>query len=110
MAEWLPGRAAGGRFPGGSACSTTISVLQQHGRVVKVHPIADWSNRDVRRYLKEHKLPHHPLWDKGYVSIGDTHTSRPLSAEMDEQDTRFYGLLRECGLHQAENFQKGSIA
>ncbi len=83
-----------------------IGVLQHNGRAVKVHPIADWSNRDVHRYLKEHKLPYHPLWDKGYVSIGDTHTSRPLSAEMDEQDTRFFGLLRECGLHEAENFQQ----
>lgn len=82
-----------------------ISVLQQHGHAVKVHPIADWSNRDVHRYLQQHKLPYHPLWDKGYVSIGDTHTSRPLSAKMNEQDTRFFGLLRECGLHEAENFR-----
>jgi len=81
-----------------------ISVLQRHGRAVKVHPIADWSNRDVHRYLKQHELPYHPLWDKGYVSIGDTHTSQPLSAEMDEEDTRFFGLLRECGLHEAENY------
>ncbi|MFB3078850.1 MAG: phosphoadenylyl-sulfate reductase, partial [Lysobacterales bacterium] len=70
-----------------------IGVLQHNGRAVKVHPIADWSNRDVHRYLKQHKLPYHPLWDQGYVSIGDTHTSRPMSAEMDEQDTRFFGLL-----------------
>lgn len=79
-------------------------ILQQHGKAVKVHPIADWSNRDVYRYLKEFELPYHPLWDQGYVSIGDTHTSRPLSADMAEQDTRFFGLVRECGLHEAENF------
>lgn len=70
------------------------------GQVVKVHPIADWSNRDLHRYLQRHDLPYHPLWDAGYVSIGDHHTSRPLSAGMTEQDTRFFGLLRECGLHQ----------
>jgi len=80
------------------------SVLQQHGRVVKVHPIADWSDRDVHRYLKEFDLPYHPLCDEGYVSIGDTHTSRPLTAGMSEQDTRFFGLLRECGLHEPEKF------
>jgi phosphoadenosine phosphosulfate reductase len=79
-------------------------ILQQHGKAVKVHPIADWSNRDVYRYLKEFELPYHPLWDQGYVSIGDTHTSRPLSVDMAEQDTRFFGLVRECGLHEAENF------
>lgn len=79
-------------------------VLQQHGHVVKVHPIADWSDRDVFRYLKRFELPYHPLWDEGYVSIGDTHTSRPLSAGMDAQETRFFGLLRECGLHEPDKF------
>lgn len=79
-------------------------VLQSHGPVVKVHPLADWSNRDVHRYLKEHGLPYHPLWEKGFVSIGDRHTSRPLGAGMSEQDTRFFGLVRECGLHDADNF------
>jgi phosphoadenosine phosphosulfate reductase len=75
-------------------------VLKASGDVVKVHPIADWSNRDLHRYLRQHELPYHPLWDEGYVSIGDYHTSRPLSAGMNEQDTRFFGLLRECGLHE----------
>ena len=70
------------------------------GQGVKVHPIADWSNRDLHGYLQRHDLPYHPLWDAGYVSIGDHHTSRPLAAGMNEQDTRFFGLLRECGLHQ----------
>ena len=79
-------------------------VLQAHGPVVKVNPLADWSNRDVHRYLKRHELPYHPLWEKGYVSIGDQHTSRPLAAGMSEQDTRFFGIVRECGLHEADNF------
>lgn len=77
------------------------AVLQAAAdNVVKVHPIADWSNRDLHGYLRRHDLPYHPLWDAGYVSIGDHHTSRPLTAGMTEQDTRFFGLLRECGLHQ----------
>ncbi|MEZ5459924.1 MAG: phosphoadenylyl-sulfate reductase [Steroidobacteraceae bacterium] len=46
----------------------------------KVQPIVDWSDRDVGRYLKQHELPYHPLWDKGYVSIGDWHTTRPLAS------------------------------
>ena len=75
-------------------------MVKAAGAVVKVHPIADWTNRDVHRYLRQHDLPYHPLWDQGYVSIGDHHTSRPLVAGMNEQDTRFFGLLRECGLHE----------
>ena len=74
-------------------------VLQVAAGVVKVYPVVDWSNRDMHRYLRAHDLPYHPLWEEGFVSIGDRHTSRPLSDGMQEQDTRFFGLLRECGLH-----------
>lgn len=65
----------------------------------KVHPIADWSNRDVWRYLKQHNLPYHPLWEMGYVSVGDTHTTQQWEPGMREEDTRFFGQKRECGLH-----------
>ena len=70
----------------------------QDGRY-KIHPIVDWTDRDVGQYLKQHKLPYHPLWERGYVSIGDWHTTRPLGEGMSEEDTRFFGLKRECGLH-----------
>ncbi|HET6588466.1 MAG TPA: phosphoadenylyl-sulfate reductase [Oleiagrimonas sp.] len=76
----------------------TPFIEQRHGRW-KVHPIADWSDRDIGLYLKQHELPYHPLWDQGYVSIGDTHTTRRWHPGMREEDTRFFGLKRECGLH-----------
>jgi phosphoadenosine phosphosulfate reductase len=65
----------------------------------KFHPIADWTDRDVGRYLQRHDLPYHPLWEQGYVSIGDVHTTRPLEPGMDPEETRFFGLKRECGIH-----------
>lgn len=65
----------------------------------KLHPLADWTDRDVWQYLRKHDLPYHPLWDQGYVSIGDVHTTQPLRDGMREEDTRFFGLQRECGLH-----------
>lgn len=65
----------------------------------KFHPLADWSDRDVGLYLKRHELPYHPLWDQGYTSIGDVHTSHRWEPGMDPEDTRFFGLKRECGLH-----------
>jgi len=65
----------------------------------KVYPLIDWTNRDVHDYLTEHDLPYHPLWEKGYVSVGDWHTSVPLTGNMTEEETRFFGLKRECGLH-----------
>jgi len=65
----------------------------------KFHPIADWTDRDIGRYLQRHDLPYHPLWEQGYVSIGDVHTTRPLEPGMDPEETRFFGLKRECGIH-----------
>lgn len=73
-------------------------VERRHGRY-KVHPLADWSSRDVWVYLREHDLPWHPLWEQGYVSVGDVHTTRRFEPGMAEEDTRFFGLQRECGLH-----------
>ncbi len=72
----------------------------ENNPVIKVHPILDWSNRDIFQYLQKHNLPYHPLWEKGYVSVGDTHTTRKLEPGMKEEDTRFFGLHRECGLHE----------
>ena len=70
----------------------------RHGRW-KVHPILDWTDRQVFAYLRRHDLPYHPLWHQGYVSIGDWHTTRSLAEAGDAEATRFFGLKRECGLH-----------
>lgn len=78
----------------------TLPVLSiQHG-VFKFLPLIDWTNKDIHSYLKENKLPYHPLWEKGYVSVGDVHTTQKLDENMREEDTRFFGLKRECGLHE----------
>jgi phosphoadenosine phosphosulfate reductase len=71
----------------------------QDGRI-KIHPIVDWTDRDVHAYLEGQDLPYHPLWHEGYLSIGDVHTSRPVGAGLSEEDTRFFGLKRECGIHE----------
>jgi phosphoadenosine phosphosulfate reductase len=65
----------------------------------KLHPLADWTDRDIWRYLQQHDLPYHPLWHEGYVSIGDIHTTQRWQPGMRDEDTRFFGLGRECGLH-----------
>lgn len=54
----------------------------------------------MHRYLTEHGLPYHPLWEQGYVSLGDWHSTSPLTVGMSEEDTRFGGQKRECGLHE----------
>jgi phosphoadenosine phosphosulfate reductase len=83
-----------------SSSRSDLPVLQIQNGAFKILPIIDWSNKDVHYYLKEHNLPYHPLWEQGYVSVGDVQTSQPLQAGMSEEDTRFFGLKRECGLHE----------
>jgi len=82
-----------------SSTREALPILAIHGMRYKILPILDWSNKDVHQYLTEHELPYHPLWEQGYVSVGDTHSSKPLEPGMSEEDTRFNGLKRECGLH-----------
>ena len=60
----------------------------------------DWSNKDVFYYFKEFDLPYHPLWEQGYPSVGDVHTTTKWGTGMSEEQTRFFGLKRECGLHE----------
>jgi len=77
----------------------TPAMQKIRGRL-KVHPLIDWDKRMVHRYLTKHRLPYHPLWEKGYVSIGDVHSTQPLTLGMSDEQTRFSGIQRECGLHQ----------
>ena len=82
-----------------AASRNNVPVLEWRDTRWKFCPIADWDDRQVWRYLKAHGLPYHPLWDQGFVSIGDAHSTRPFVDGMTEEDTRFFGLKRECGLH-----------
>lgn len=86
------------RQQSGSRGERPVIEQRDDGRY-KVYPLIDWTNRDIHRYLTEHNLPYHPLWEEGYVTVGDWHTSQPLRPGMQEEDTRFFGLQRECGLH-----------
>lgn len=77
-----------------------LPVVQRQNKITKIHPVIDWDNRVVHRYLTQHGLPYHPLWEQGYVSVGDWHSTQPLTPGMAEEQTRFGGLKRECGLHE----------
>jgi len=83
-----------------SSTRQNLTFLRPQGERLKIHPILDWTDKDIYDYLTKNKLPYHPLWDQGYVSIGDVHTTRKLEAGMTEEETRFFGLKRECGLHE----------
>jgi phosphoadenosine phosphosulfate reductase len=66
----------------------------------KVLPILDWTKVDVQTYMKEMRLPRHPLETAGFTTIGDKHSSRALKeGETNERASRFGGKVQECGLH-----------
>jgi len=68
--------------------------------LVRVHPLAKWTRHDVWRYIHEHDLPLHPLFPKGYLSVGCAPCTRPVYDEDDERAGRWDGWeKRECGLH-----------
>jgi phosphoadenosine phosphosulfate reductase len=68
--------------------------------LVKVNPLATWTNDDIASYLADHDLPVHPLVSQGYLSIGCAPTTRPVRDGEDPRAGRWAGLDKsECGLH-----------
>ncbi|MEW6272750.1 MAG: phosphoadenylyl-sulfate reductase [Thermodesulfobacteriota bacterium] len=75
-------------------------VERLQGGIVKVNPLANWTSRDTYRYLTEHDIPTHPLFEQGYTSIGCAPCTRPILAGEDERAGRWAGQGKtECGLH-----------
>ena len=71
--------------------------------IVKVNPMANWTKPEVFRYLKEHDLPHNPLYDLGYSSIGCAPCTRLRFAGEPERAGRWAGIAKwECGIHVNE--------
>ena len=70
--------------------------------LVKVNPLAAWTDEDVDGYVALHGLPVHPLVPKGYLSIGCAPTTRPVTGGEDRRAGRWGGTDKtECGLHEA---------
>jgi phosphoadenosine phosphosulfate reductase len=68
--------------------------------LVKVNPIASWSDLDVAGYIKDHDVPVNPLLDQGYLSIGCRPCTTPVTDGEDPRSGRWAGLDKtECGLH-----------
>jgi phosphoadenosine phosphosulfate reductase len=71
--------------------------------IVKVNPMANWTKPQVWQYLTEHELPHNPLYDLGYSSIGCAPCTRLRFAGEPERAGRWAGIAKwECGIHVNE--------
>jgi thioredoxin-dependent adenylylsulfate APS reductase len=96
--------ATGLRRDGGPARAGTpkAEVDGAHGGIVKLNPLADWTRDQVWAYVRSHRLPVNPLYDRGYTSIGCAPCTRPTSPGEDERAGRWWWEAdtdRECGLH-----------
>ena len=68
--------------------------------LVKVNPIATWTDDDVAGYIADHDVPVNPLLDQGYPSIGCMPCTKPVADGEDPRSGRWAGLDKtECGLH-----------
>ncbi|MCI4372237.1 MAG: phosphoadenylyl-sulfate reductase [Thermoplasmata archaeon] len=75
-------------------------ILENGKGVFKVNPLVAWPLTEVDAYLAEHQLPHHPLWAKGYPSVGCAPCTAPASAAEGERAGRWKGQGKiECGIH-----------
>ncbi len=80
----------------------TVGVVEWDARraMVKVNPIAAWSDDDLAGYVEEHSVLVNPLLQLGYPSIGCEPCTRPVAEGQDARAGRWAGLAKtECGLH-----------
>ncbi|WP_202080076.1 phosphoadenylyl-sulfate reductase [Caldalkalibacillus salinus] len=69
--------------------------------LLKLNPLADWSEEDIWTYIEQHDVPYNPLHDQNYPSIGCSVCTRPVQDGQDPRSGRWGGYQKtECGLHK----------
>ena len=84
-----------------SSTRSTTDLVQWNARhgLLKVNPLAFWTERDVWRYIHANEVPYNPLLDQGYPSLGCTPCTRHASGK-DSRAGRWVGFAKtECGIH-----------
>jgi thioredoxin-dependent adenylylsulfate APS reductase len=82
--------------------TAVVAPDSEHEGLTKIAPLASWTKDEVWRYIHEHDLPYHPLYGRGYTSIGCEPCTRATVAGEDERAGRWWweqGEVKECGLH-----------
>jgi phosphoadenylyl-sulfate reductase (thioredoxin) len=80
-------------------------VEEVDGRI-RISPLADWTSEQVDRYIRDRGVPLHPLYLRGYTSIGCAPCTRAVAAGEDERAGRWWWeaeTRKECGIHFAAN-------
>ena len=84
----------------------SVRIIEEYKRgdmprhLYKISPLANLTSREAWWYLKEHNIPKHPLYDKGYLSVGCWPCTRPVQEGDDERSGRWAGKAKtECDIH-----------
>ena len=68
--------------------------------LVKINPLATWTEEDVRRYIDAHELPYNPMHDMGYPSVGCIPCTKPVQNGQNIRSGRWQEHVKmECGIH-----------
>ena len=87
------------RSQGGKRGDIDVVEVDEAG-LVKVNPFANWSFEQVQNYVKSNDVPYNELLDRGYKSIGDWHSTKPVDVGESERAGRWRGQQKtECGIH-----------
>lgn len=91
------------RTQGGARGQLDIVEIDDAG-LIKVNPLASWSFKDVQAYIQENNVPTNDLLDQGYRSVGDWHSTQPVTESEDERAGRWKGRAKtECGIHNKKS-------
>ena len=103
LRRYLPGMRAwiNGRRRDQASTRQGIPIVEAYREgPYKINPLASWNSRDTFYYMERHDIPTHPLFERGYASIGCAPCTRPVLAGEDERAGRWAGQAKtECGLH-----------
>jgi phosphoadenosine phosphosulfate reductase len=81
-----------------------VEIDHDHGAIVKLNPLAEWTEEEVRDYVTERGLPQHPLYARGYTSIGCDPCTRAIEPGEASRAGRWWwekNAPKECGIHCA---------
>ena len=88
------------RADGPTRANAPVAGFDIGRNIVKLNPLAAYSDDDMALYVQLHDLPANPLTERGYPSIGCWPCTRPVAAGQDKRGGRWVGSAKtECGLH-----------
>jgi len=81
-----------------------VEIDHDHGAIVKLNPLAEWTEDEVWDYARSRDVPYHPLYDRGYTSIGCAPCTRAITPGEQTRAGRWWwerNAPKECGIHCA---------